>query len=225
MRTSIAAVLVSILALTLTACPREDSCNILTDGIYFALRVIEEDGEVIASAVFSVGNALGTELSLGNCGDDIAVNGTPLKERRGVFVSYEAVVAEADTYEFVFTRDGEGPYTCTVSPPPVVTPTAPAEGEIISRQDAFDITWEDNNSGGADINLYIYGPCITDILRNVGDNGLYTMNADELEMKGDEDTCDVNILFTRTLDGTMDPALDGFVRAKTLGRTWIESGP
>ena len=218
-------VLLCIGALAFVGCPREDSCLIRTEGIYFAFRVVEEDGQATVSAVFTVGGALGTELALGDCGDDITVNGTALQEHRNVFVYYEAVMAAADSYEFVFTRDGEGPYVSTVTPPPPVNITGPEEAAVISRQDAFDITWEDNYEASPGISLFLGGPCIGEILRNVGDNGLYTINADELQFVGVDDTCDVDIVLTRLVQGDLDPAIEGFINAKTVDRTWISSTP
>jgi len=226
MNMRIALVVLCVGALALVGCPREDSCFVRTGGIYFAFRVVEEDGQATVSAVFTVGGALGTELALGDCGDDITVNGVPLQERVNLFVYYETVMAAADSYEFVFTRDGEGPYTSTVTPPPPVTVTAPVAGTSISRQDAFDITWEDNYPASPGIDLFLGGPCITEIWRNVGDNGgPYVVNADELQNVPPDDTCDVNIVMSRLVAGTLDPALQGFINAKTVDRTWIESTP
>jgi len=218
-------VLLCVGALAFVGCPREDSCLIRTQGMYFAFRVVEEDGQATVSAVFTVGGALGTELALGDCGDDITVNGIPLQERRGAFVYYDAVLDAADAYEFVFVREGEGPYISTVTPPPPVNITGPEEAAVISRQDAFDVTWEDNYEASPGITLFLGGPCIWDFQRDVGDNGLYGINADELQFVGVDDTCDVSIILTRLVQGDLDPALDGFINAKTVDRTWITSTP
>ena len=60
-----------------TGCfPVEDSCNIKTDGLYLELDAIEENGSVEAQAIFWVGDRPGgTYLELGDCGDEISVNG------------------------------------------------------------------------------------------------------------------------------------------------------
>lgn len=218
-------VLLSVCAIAFVGCPRDDSCNIRTDGMYFAFRVVEEDGQATVSATFTVGGALGTELALGDCGDDITVNGIQLQEKRGVFVYYEAVIGVADTYEFVFTRDGEGPYTSTVNTPPTVTITAPTDAQEIPRQNAFDITWEDNYAESPGISLFITGPCIGNLLRDIADNGLYTINADELELIDEEQTCDVDLSLTRLVNGDLDPALQGFITGRTVDRIWFTSTP
>jgi len=225
MRYQTALVLLVISALAFAGCPRDNSCNLRTAGIYCTFRVAEENGQATATAVFSVGNAAGTELTLGDCGDNIAVNGTPLQERRGLFVYYEGLVDVADTYEFVFTRQDEGPYTCLVSPPPPVAITAPAEGTPLTRKEAFDIQWDNNYAESAGIGLVIAGPCITGIVRPIGDNGLYTINASELQASPETAACDVNILLTRTVSGKMDPGLKGAITAAAVDRTWFTSNP
>jgi hypothetical protein len=128
-------------------------------------------------------------------------------------------------YTFEFTREGEGPYVSTVTAPPPVTITAPAEGTAISRAAAFDITWEDNYEASPGIGLLIGGDCVEGILNNVGDNGLYTVNAGDLELPGENESCDVTVVLARTLDGTMDPGITGTIKAKTTDETWITSNP
>ena len=103
--------------------------------------------------------------------------------------------------------------------------TAPAEGTAISRAEAFDITWEVNYETSPGITLFIGGSCVQGVLRDIGDNGFYTINADELELDGVDDTCDVTISLTRTALGTLDPALNGVIRARSVDETWITSNP
>jgi len=210
--------------LVFAGCPRQNSCYIDTAGMHFTFRVAEKDGQATVTALFTVGNALGTELALGDCGDDITVNGVPLQERRGAFVWYEAVMDPAELYTFEFVREGEGPYTSTVEAPPPVNITAPAEGTSISRAADFDITWDDNYELSPGIGLVIGGPCVDGILREVGDSGAYTIQAGELEQNG-ADTCDVNISLTRITNGTMDPLLNGTIAARTVDTTWITTTP
>lgn len=206
-------------------CPREDSCNIRTGGIYLSFNVLEKDGAATVTATFTVGGPFGTALSLGDCGDDITVNAVPLQAKQGAFVYYEATLAPADLYTFEFTRDGEGPYISEVVAPPTVTITAPVQGTAISRAVAFDVTWEDNYEASPGIALFIGGSCVQGILADIGDNGLYTINADDLELTDVEDSCDVTISLTRVATGTMDPELEGSIQAKSVGETWITSNP
>jgi hypothetical protein len=212
-------------SIVFAGCPSEDSCNILTGGIYVAFDAVEKDGVATVTATFTVGGPFGTALNLGACGDDIAVNGVPLQEKRGAFVYYEAALAPADLYTFEFTRDGEGPYVSEVIAPPPVTIAAPAEATVVSRATAFDIAWEDNYEASPGIWLFIGGPCVEGISRDIGDNGLYTINAEDLELPDVADSCDVTISLTRTTAGTMDPAIEGTIFARSVDETWIASTP
>lgn len=106
-----------------------------------------------------------------------------------------------------------------------VTITAPSEATVISREAAFDITWEDNYETSPGIGLFIGGPCVQGVLRNIGDNGLYTINAEDLELPDVTDSCDATISLTRTATGTMDPALEGTIYARSADETWITSNP
>ena len=101
--------------------------------------------------------------------------------RGGIYISYQATVPEAETYEFVFTREGEDPHVSTVQGLPVVTITNPEQGVEISRQSEFDITWEDNGDGDW-IALGWSGACVSGFLDEVADNGSYTVNAGALEL-------------------------------------------
>lgn len=96
---------------------------------------------------------------------------------------------------------------------------------MISREAAFDITWEDNYETSPGIGLFIGGPCVQGVLRNIGDNGLYTINAEDLELPDVTDSCDATISLTRTATGTMDPALEGTIYARSADETWITSNP
>ncbi len=212
-------------SLVFPGCPREDSCNVRTDGIYFVFDVVEKDGAATVTASFHVGGRFGTALLLGDCGDDITVNGVPLQERRGAFVFYEAALTPADLYTFEFTRDGEGPYVSTVVAPPPVNITAPVQSTPISRANAFDITWEDNYEDSPGIALYIGGDCVQPVLRNIGDSGLYTVNAEDLQLPENDESCDATIILTRTTQGAIDPNISGTIFAKSVGETWITSNP
>ncbi len=64
MRNALFAALVLVSALAVTGCPREDSCNILTDGIYCVFNVVEEDGQATVTATFTVGRADAVHNSL-----------------------------------------------------------------------------------------------------------------------------------------------------------------
>lgn len=223
---SLVSVILLAVVFFLPACPRENSCNVLTPGLYCKFDVKEEDGVALATAVFSIGGPAGTELSLGaGCGDEIAVNGVPLMQTVGLFVYYRAEIALADTYEFVFTRGGDETYTCTVSPPPEMIVTAPAEATVLSRLQPFDITWDANYEGSPGVNIAITLPCGAWFGTTAVDNGLYTVNAGVLQGQDGTTTCDGQISLSRVVQGQMDAGLDGIVTARTVDRTWFTSTP
>jgi len=208
------------------ACPRENSCNVLTPGLFCNFDVSEEDGIALAKAVFSIGGPAGTELSLGaECGDEITVNGVPLMQTVGLFVYYQAEIPLADTYEFVFTRGEDETYTCTVSPPPEMTITAPAEATVLSRLQPFDIMWDANYQGSPGVNIAITLPCGAWFGTTAVDNGLYTVNAGTLQGQDETTTCDAQISLSRVVQGQMDAGLEGVITARTIDRTWFTSAP
>ena len=195
--------------------PEEDSCNIKTGGIYVEYEVFEEGNQARATATFWVGDKPGgTYLSLGSCGDNITVNGQGMSKKTDNVNHdyYEAKLGKADSYEFVFTREDEDPYSSSVSPRKPVNITAPTSGTSISRADAFEITWENNDSGK--IELLIEGDCIEDFPSvngdDVADTGSYSVNADGIKpfMKDDADkTCSASLSLTRKNSGSLSPSL------------------
>jgi len=198
--------------------PEEDSCNIKTGGIYVEYEVTESNNTATARATFWVGDAPGgTYLTLGSCGDDIKVNGQALRHESGADHDYyESTVPVAGSYEFVFTRTDEDPYSSTVSTPPAIHITAPTEGASISRAESFDITWDNNGSG--QLNLLIDGDCIKDFPsvngEAIADTGSYTVNANGIEpfVSSDADkTCTANISLERSTNGALDPNLKGTI--------------
>lgn len=213
----------------LGGCPRTDSCYISTPGLYCSFSVVEEDGQAFARAYFFVDSPLGTQVALGaSCGDDITVNGIALPERRNVYVHYEAEIPEAETYEFEFTRDEKVVYVSTVTPPPPVTITAPVDETVVPRSSAFDITWEANNGEAPpEINLLIKGPCITNLVRDIADNGQYIINAGELEEDEEAETpdgqCDADIVLTRRVAGQMADGLVGGINGYSRDSVWFTS--
>jgi hypothetical protein len=217
----IALAILAVSALTMVGCPQENSCNILTNGIFCAFRVVEEDGQALATATFTVGNAWGTELALGpTCGDSVTVNGVAMREQRNAFVYYSADLDVAETYTFEFKR-GDEVFTST-------TATPPAENASISRAQAFNVTWEDNNDGVGEIDLMIGGNCVYLFGDRVTDNGLYTVNAGELERNTAEaidDACTADVVLAREVEGQLDPGLKGLIVGRTVDRTWFTTVP
>ena len=143
MRTTVIATTLAVCAVFLAAgChPSEDSCNIKTAGIYLDLEAIEEGANAVGKATFWVGDDPGgTYLVLGECGDQISVNGTVLSHKSGNPEWYEASIDPAESYEFVFTRPDEDPYASVVATMrPEVTILGPGN-DTIPRDEEFDIT-------------------------------------------------------------------------------------
>jgi len=210
--------------------PQEDSCNVKTAGIYFQYEAVEEGGGALGRATLWVGDKPGgTNLVLGDCGDEVAVNGVKLKEKGSNPKYYEAAVPVADVYEFVFTREDEDPYVSVVDEmrPPVLD-VAPSGGSI-SRLDPFDVTWE-NNDGGQ-IHLLISGSCIWDYPNTLGDkvadNGSHTVPAEGLDATsaGESESCTAEIELTRETTGSLDPALKGTIKGQSVGRSSFTTTP
>ncbi len=217
--------------------PEENSCNIKTAGVYVEYTVHAEGASAVADATFWVGNAPGgTYLTLGDCGDTITVNGQPLVHQSGADNDYyETNVTPTDVYKFVFTRQGESPYTSTVSTPAAVDITAPTAGTSISRAEAFDIKWTANPGGK--IHLLISGDdankCIQDYPtyesdRAIDDTGTYTVNAGAIQPFVSSDatkSCSATIALERSEPGTLDPSLKGTINGFAAGHTTFTSTP
>jgi hypothetical protein len=210
--------------------PEEDSCNIKTAGVYVEYEVFEEGDSARTRATFWTGDEPGgTHLSLGECGDTITVNGQTLGSRSGSGITYyESTMAAAESYDFVFSRPDEDPYTSSVSPRTPVVATGPS-GTSISRTEAFDVTWEADTGS---IDLFIEGDCIDDYPNingdSVADNGLYTVNAGEIEPKFESDateSCTATVKLTRENSGNLSPSLKGTIKGSAIGRTSFTSTP
>jgi hypothetical protein len=225
--TTLAAAALSII----TGChPSEDSCNIKTAGIYVQLEAIEEGSNAVGKATFWVGDDPGgTYLVLGECGDEISVNGTVLQHKSGNPEYYEAAIDPADEYDFVFSRPDEDPYSSVVgNMRPEVTVLGPS-GDTIPRDEEFDITWEDNDGG--EIHLLVDGDCIWDYPETLGDyiadNGSHTVPANGIEAQDEDEneSCVAEIELTREVDGTLNSSLKGTIVGKSRGRSSFTTAP
>lgn len=223
--------LAAMIAALVAGCfPQEDSCNVKTAGIYFEYQVVEEGGDAVGKATLWVGDSPGgTNLVLGECGDALAINGVTMTEKGGNPKYYEAAIEPADTYEFVFTREDEEPYTSQVTDMrPAVLNVGP-DGGSISRAEPFDVTWDDNDGG--QIKLLISGTCIWDypdtLGEEVADNGLHAVPADGIEAtsSGESESCTAEIELTREVNGTLDTALKGTIKGQSVGRASFTTTP
>jgi hypothetical protein len=210
-------------AIAATGCMApEDSCDLKTQGIKVQLAAMEEGDGARGEAELYTDEGLA--IILGDCGDKITVNGAELQVVNATAspVVYAADIAQADVYTFVFTRPDEGDYTSTVTDlrDPVVV-TAPAEGAEVPRDEDLTVEWE--NSDGGDIDLVVMGDCIsTKYDATWTDNGSNVVPADSLNVSGDTTTCTAELVMTRKVTGTLDPALDsqgGWIEGWSVGRT------
>ena len=221
-------------AVAATGCiASEDSCDLKTQGIKVELAAMEEDGVATGNAEFYTDENMA--IILGDCGDKITVNGTELQvvNANASPVVYSANVEATGTYEFVFSRPDEGDYTSTVTGlRPAVTLTAPAEGAEIPRDADLLVEWDDNNGGAGndEIKAIVTGDCIgIDYEQTFSpDDGADTIAADSLNVDGDTTTCAAELVMTRKVTGTLDPALDsqgGWIEGWSVGRTSFTTIP
>ncbi len=216
------------LPLTTGCFPVEDSCNIKTDGLYLQLEAIEENGSVEAQAIFWVGdNAGGTYLELGDCGDEIAVNGKVMTASPGYDNPevYVASLEPSDTYDFVLSRPEEDPYTSTVSNArPAVNVTGPNDSTL-SRANAFDVSWEDNDGGDARVS--VSGSCIFGYSETVQDDGSHTVAAGSLDATDEDagESCNAKVIVDRATAGSMAPAVTGSIQAISRGTSSFITAP
>ena len=212
-----------------TGCfPVEDSCNIKTDGLYLELDAVEENGSVEAQAIFWVGdNAGGTYLELGDCGDEIAVNGKVMTASPGYDNPevYVASLEPSDSYDFVLSRPDEDPYTSTVSNArEAVTVTAPSDATV-SRAEALDVTWDNNDTG--DVRVSVSGSCIFSHSETVQDDGTHTIASGSLDATDEDagESCNAKVIVDRTTAGSMASGLSGSIQAVARGGSDFITAP
>lgn len=212
-----------------TGCfPEEDSCNVKTDGIYVEYELIQTSSAAEAKVTFWVGDSAGgTYLVLGDCGDELRVNGQRLAEADGNPVTYIGELDKAAEYAFEFSRADEGTYRSTVAAPaPMILEQAPKATQAVSRQEDILVRWEEAQSA-ADIILEVEGECLYDLAVTTNDDGSYIIEAGELEPWDDEEetTCDATLRLSRAVEGELDPDLKGTIRAESEATRSFRSTP
>ena len=231
-KTIIVGALLVLGAVAATGClPPEDSCDLKTQGIKVEFAAMEEAGAATGQAIFWTDE--GRAIVLGDCGDNITVNGTELQVVNATAspVVYSAATEATGEYSFVFSRPDEGDYTSTVSGlRPEVTVTAPVEGAETPRDADLIVEWNDNNDGaGSDeIELLVTGDCITfDYDATWTDSGSGTIPANSLDVDGDTTTCEAALVLTRKVSGTLDSGLNqvGSIEGWSMGRTTFTTIP
>lgn len=208
--------LVALAAQTLTAgCfSEEDSCNVKTDGIYVQYEVTETSDSASAEVTFWVGNSPeGTYLVLGECGDEIRVNGQRLAQTGDYPVTYVAAIERAEAYDFVFKRSDERPYLSSVEvAEPLWLRDAPEPGDSVSRASDLKLSWETTSSD--ELTIVVSSDCLYDYETSTIDDGSFTIESGELmAYENEEDvTCDAQLFLRRQISGDLDSALKGTIR-------------
>jgi len=216
------------LPLTTGCFPVEDSCNIKTDGLYLQLEAIEENGSVEAQAIFWVGaNAGGTYLELGDCGDEIAVNGKVMTASPGYDNPevYVASLEPSDSYDFVLSRPDEDPYTSSVSNArEAVTVTGPSDSTL-SRTEAFNVAWNNNDSG--EVQVSVSGSCIFSYSETVQDDGSHTVASGNLDATDEDagESCNAKVIVDRSTAGSMAPGVAGSIETISRGASNFVTAP
>ncbi len=210
----------AVMVLAMGCYPEEDSCNILTDGIYVEYQVMEQNDAASARATFWVGDSPGgTYLTLGSCGDEISVNGVELNKTGSNPEYYEAGVEVADTYDFTFNRPEYGEFVSSITAMPAEVEITSISGDEIARDEEFQITWMDNSDG--EIDLLISGDCIEDYPNLMGDDiadtGSHTVGAGAIEVNDNDvgESCAAEVRLTRESSGTLAAELKGTIKGFT----------
>ncbi|HOZ48138.1 MAG TPA: hypothetical protein PLO37_04910 [Candidatus Hydrogenedentes bacterium] len=223
-----ALVALALTGVVLTGCSVEDSCLIGTNGIYCDFVVLEEGDQATVRATFWVGDKpLGTCLYLGDCGDEIRVNGAPMLHQEDVYTYYETVIAKGDTYEFVFTREGEGEYVSAATVPSVAI-TAPAEGDVVSRAGGILVQWDEADTASDQEAVTVQGACVVGYYQGLIEGTEYWIEPEKLVAPEDPeapDTCTATVSVYRERAGDLDPGLTGRITATAIDRVAITLTP
>src|SRR6478752_475663 len=129
-------------------------------------------------------------------------------------------VVDTGIYEATFSGVGEDTaFTVTLDRPEDTTASdnsgdlpapfsldKPTE-DLSRKDDALDVSWAPDSSDK--MNLDFDGDCIFSYDKDVSDTGAYTVKAGVLESTGkDAETCDIDLLATRTRSGSADSKFD-----------------
>jgi len=195
--------------------------------LVFSFR-IREDGSGIYATAHVSSITRDTTSGLLEPGATLSVNGTPLQFDD---IRYQAEVAPAPAYVFVFTPAGGPAFRSSVDAPPPARILYPTQGAQISRSGGFIARWDTLDAGPAtthDLELDLGITCQTIArVRNVLEER-YPFNPDQLIQslygntgsagRAPVPSCDGVIarsllfIYARNV-GTMDPALTGDINA------------
>ena len=205
----------------LLGCQKVGSDSIKTSGMYAELSVSASgDGSSHVRAALRVGGPLSNTFVDLQSGDSFSAsfNGmtqtlTRTPELLGA-VSFTGTFT-GDTPGMPFTialtraSDVSAPSSTTVLPAKF-TVMAPAANAVISRAQAFPITWDASGSAAGELmDITLNGSCVQLLLKgSQTDNGQATVMANELKaaVGSEQSTCPVTVTVTRKHSGTVDKA-------------------
>ena len=205
------------------------ACDLQLTGI--SVRASAEDregGGVLAWAAFEAGD---TSLELCET-DALDINGEAARANKTVAgqVSYEvSFPAAEDSYEFVFSREGQDDITWTVTQPEAFAVTAPVAGEQVSRAAQYDVVWDPAGEGSVELRIYgeqkLEGQCLATLEVSTMDTGAYVILPDEVQVPADGDpmaSCPATLSVERSNE---HPYPEGFETGGTISgqrKVWVE---
>lgn len=154
--------LVFILAASaLASCAKVSSTEVKSGGIWADVHVTGDSaGGAVCEAVFQVGDATGTFLSLDG-GDQVTCDGKPMGKTEVLGEITYSVKVPYDltkTYPIVLSRPGETPYEADVTLPEPVSITWPRAAERVAATGGVELRWALGATTAYDILVTLAGP-------------------------------------------------------------------
>lgn len=204
-------------------CAKTASENVKTSGFYVTYKVTgNNQNSAVCTASFQVGGALGTYLELSS-GDNITCDGQQMSrsEYAGI-VTYSTNVSYqvGKTYSLVLSRAGEGDYTSSVVLPTEIFGASPANNSSFQKGSAISVSWIASSNASEGMKIYLnyssgsasYTYVKQDSAPEIGVG--YGFGSNETQVNPPVfGTWSGAITFGRYLEGSMDAALAGSIKA------------
>ncbi|WP_437500981.1 hypothetical protein [Sorangium sp. So ce1099] len=193
-----------------------DSKQLRTGGISATLEATaESESSTSLKATLKAGGDESNTYVILSAGDRISAtaDGDEAEmsaESQGVYVAQFDVGAGDTEFKVLLDRadDDDAPDNAGTLPDPFELEALPKDP--VPRGEEITIAWAPSGSGD-DMVIRVDGDCIFSKTFDVGgDPGTYTIGADELEATSSQEpeSCDVDLVISRTRKGTTDKALD-----------------
>jgi len=202
------------------ACSDVKSSGVNTSGIYAEISaIVKPTNQTDVKVVMRVGDASSNTFIELDSGDSLEASDGISTEELG-HSSFGSIHSYSESFD---TTDADTEFTInlkreleTSAPSSVATLpadfsfTAPADNTTHSRQDPLTISWDASAESSDTMAIEANGSCVFSINAEVPFNvGSYTIDPDEFESIGAEDTaesCELEIDLQRQKAGTLDPA-------------------